>query len=74
MSYYKNVWGQHHSQYNLFQEYFCRVVFFSDSEDWPGVQELMDELTSEQQDYIWSRLASYTRKEIKENSIKFKSP
>lgn len=62
-----NPWGLNWRTRNLFQEYFTGIVKASEDEDWLGCQELWDELTTEQKWDIYGRLASYTKRVLKEN-------
>lgn len=64
---YTNPWGQTYKEKNQFQEYFIAVVQAVEDEEWFYVRQLTDELTQEQKWDLWGRLASYTRRLIKEN-------
>lgn len=67
------MWGNSYKEKNLFQEYFLEIVEQANSEDKDGLQQLFDELTPEQQNDIWSKLASYTRSTIKGLGITLKA-
>ena len=58
---------------NLFQEYFLEVVELCNQDDGEGIQQLMDELTPEQQNYLYRHFASYTRSKIKSLGIYLKA-
>ena len=62
-----SIWGSTWREKNLFQENFCEIVQAVKDEDWLYVTQLMSELSNEQQWDIWYRLASYTRKAMKDN-------
>lgn len=61
------AWGHGYRNKNRFQEYYIAIVRSVENEDWMYFNQLRDELTRKQWLDIWSRLASYTRRQIKEN-------
>lgn len=61
------AWGRTWREKNRFQEYFVAVVLAVKDEDWMYVKQLTDELNDAQKWDLWWRLASNTRKAIKDN-------
>lgn len=64
-----NPWGNTPKEKNRFQAYFVEIVKASENEDWMYIKQLKDELTLEQELDLWFRLASDTRRKIKNGFI-----
>lgn len=65
------AFGHHYKEKNLFQAYFIPMVKAAEEGDIPYFEQLRDELLEmdnglEKYRYIWSHMASYTRRKVKD--------
>lgn len=58
--------GNGYQNRNQVEAYLRAIFIATDNDDGLGLQELFDELTLEQYNYIWFLLASHTRRKIKD--------